>query len=1035
MKKNAQSHRVSALGRVLPVALAFIATLLSLPAESAGVSVPDVPLFVSSASKPNVLVVLDNSNSMDESANGSAVGSNNASSKSEIARSVVKGLVNSYTGKMNLGLMAYQQTGVASYYLHNSPYDVSYNPANYDPAFSGARESLTKRFRQPNPVSAGEYIYFNVALPFYATSNQGNGFCYAPTAKAFNNGENPTTGPFDNYRCFASKKGISDAMPAFGNAAQEAANGYSSFLFATQFFPTDSDLAQGIVDFGKQNTYNYVSRTWFANSSPGRGYLHVPIKDLDSTQAAAIVAKLACNIPGAPAPCTNAGLQNAGLTPLEGTLLTAKDYFAGTLSKASEGYTATCYPMPTTTCTKKYVVLVTDGLPSNDKNGAIVTDPTVAIAATANAAAQLKSIGVETYVVGFALPYGTDPATLSTIAVAGGTGVAYSASDAASLDSALSAIFRDIETKNASGGAVTSSSTSINNTRAFKASFLPGKWTGELSAYPVTTSGIGIAPVWDASAQMPLAAARKLYTWSGSIGTTFPTTSQETALTVPVADYIKGIRTGEVKNGGTFRDRDHLLGDIIHSSPAYVKEVAAGALPATETVYVGANDGFLHAFDAATGTELFAYMPAGVNFANLKTLSSVSYAHKYFVDGPVVVSSRKQTPGVNILLGSLGRGGKGVFALDVTNPAGFGATNVKWESGADADMGMVLNKPIIVKLNNGDTGAIFGNGINSTNDRAVLYVYNLTTGVLLKKIDTQYGSATAANGLSGVRGWDDDGNGTVDFVYAGDVQGNLWKFDLSDKLTSKWSSAFVSGGKPAPLFVATDDLGNRQPITGGITLGLDPSTYKTWVFFGTGSYITLADASDKKVQSWYGLIDGAVIGGRASNLVRRSIVVGGEIAGRPVRGFETATAMDLSKRGWFVDLLTPPSGMAEGERMIGDPAVVGRTLIAASVIPGTDPCTAGGTGFINAIDAFTGTSLNSSFYDLDGDGDFTDETLTTGSATVPVGSVGLGVGMPTTPVLIDTVLSAGGSGGNTGSVLVRNPSYAGRISWHEFVNY
>src|SRR5690606_6358042 len=173
-------------------------------------------------------------------------------------------------------------------------------------------------------------------------------------------------------------------------------------------------------------------------------------------------------------------------------------------------------------------------------------------------------------------------------------------------------------------------------------------------------------------------------------------------------------------NGGTLRNRNTLLGDIVGSSPAYVAD--------TGTLYVGANDGMLHAINASSGAEVFAFIPNGINWTDLGSLSRPDYVHRYFVDGPVVVSSRTQTQDKNLLVAGLGKGGKGLFVLDVTTPSTFNQSNFKCEvTGSDADMGLVQGQPIIAKLNNGVTALIVSNGINSTNGRAVLLVYNLDT--------------------------------------------------------------------------------------------------------------------------------------------------------------------------------------------------------------------------------------------------------------------------------------------------------------------
>jgi hypothetical protein len=274
---------------------------------------------------------------------------------------------------------------------------------------------------------------------------------------------------------------------------------------------------------------------------------------------------------------------------------------------------------------------------------------------------------------------------------------------------------------------------------------------------------------------------RKVFTWNGTSGVNFPTATQTATLArtgglAPVtgadnANYIKGTTTLERRFGGELRNRASLLGDIVNSSPAYSAD--------TSTLYVGANDGMLHAFDATTGAERFAYVPGGIDFTNLATLSDPQYVHRYFVDGPVVASSFAQTPGKNYLVGALGRGGKGLYGLDVTTPASFAAGNALWEvNDAGGDMGMVVGEPLVVTLNDtaNTKAVVVSNGFNSTNGHSVLFLINIATGAIIKKFDTGVGGD---NGMSAPLGLDTDRSGTLDYVYAGDRKGNLWKFDVT----------------------------------------------------------------------------------------------------------------------------------------------------------------------------------------------------------------------------------------------------------------
>jgi len=632
-------------------------------------------------------------------------------------------------------------------------------------------------------------------------------------------------------------------------------------------------------------------------------------------------------------------------------------------------------------------------------------------------------------------------------AAVNGRGEFVAATDPTAFAKGLEAALSTITDRTGSASSVAASSTSIStNTRLFQAKYLGASWTGELEAYAVTDSGIDtLNPIWKASEELPAWGNRKVFTTdsTGARGT-FPTATQTAALGVSAkghsyADYILGDDSGEIDNDGDLRTRSSLLGDIIHSSPYYNQP--------TDTLYVGANDGMLHAFNGTNGREVFAYVPRGVAMSELRELASPDYAHRYFVDGPVVVSDRSLTRtaphpnGRDILVGTLGRGGKGVFGLDVSNPGTFNASRVLFDTAGDADMGLVLGEPLIARLNDGSVSVIFGNGINSANESAVLWIINVDTGAVTK-IDTK---ATGNNGLSAPRGWDADGNGTVDLVYAGDQLGNLWSFELGDN-TNQWGVALGSKNNPAPLFTATDAGGKRQPISGRISIGIDPVNYQRWVFFGTGRMLNDADlwnsdgSPNLDVQSMYGIIDGsASIGTRAANdgqgdpngLVQRTIqALGAADDGTPVRAFETAVDnLPPGKRGWFVDMLTPPNGTAEGERIVGNSQIVGSVLLTSSIIPSQNPCTPGGRGYLNAINAFTGASVGEHFFDVDGDGEFTDDEI----GDVPVGSVDLGVGMPTDGVLIDNLIGIGGSNGNSSSVNIKNPASSGRVSWREIL--
>lgn len=593
-------------------------------------------------------------------------------------------------------------------------------------------------------------------------------------------------------------------------------------------------------------------------------------------------------------------------------------------------------------------------------------------------------------------------------------------------------ILDEVEERNSSASSISFNGTELKKgSRTYVANFTSRSWTGDLKAYPVTASGISGEPIWNAAAKIPSVwYERKVFT-SGDPGTggrhaarTFPTPAQGRALTGLVAAWIRGDRSQEGKG---LRARTSLLGDIVHSSPLHVKTASA------EAVFVGANDGMLHAFDAATGKEIFAYVPGLLDMASLKYLAQAEkYRHRYYVDGPLV-AGRINGDEVTVI-GTLGRGGRGVYAVSL-NLAKPSSAPAGWEYTDDEDMGMVLARPQIHRIADQQTSsrtvALVANGINSASGRAALYVLDAETGKRINKIEA--GNETG-NGLSALTVLDRDGDGLVDTAYAGDLRGNVWRFNLAGTAGS-W--------RASRIFTATNAAGQRQPITGGVGVALHPATHQPWVFFGTGSYLSAEDAADVSTQSWYGVEDrsGAV---SRDQLRARRIVASSTIGGKPVRAFAKASANDMiGKRGWVVDLQTPGTH-AEGERMVGEAQQVigGRTLMASSMIPEGGGCGGAGRGYLNAIDVFTGGATSNPFFDINGDGRFDGKDNLGGT---PAGSIDLGLGMVSDPGILlgdlvqgsnPSLACVGGASGTTGCVPLNlqgmGPRY-GRVSWLELI--
>lgn len=630
------------------------------------------------------------------------------------------------------------------------------------------------------------------------------------------------------------------------------------------------------------------------------------------------------------------------------------------------------------------------------------------------------------------------------------------------LKDSLAAISR----RRASGSNVASNGPSLNNgSHLFQATYTSGEWSGDVVGISIVGGAIAGTPSWSMATlanEDPAAfRARPVYTSSdnGNSGTTFPSGSQELKLVrnkdlptevsgIANASYIKGSRANEGSSTGALRRRTSPVGDIVNSSPFYV--------PETDNLFIGANDGMLHAIDASDGTMLFSYVPKGLDFGKLAMLSSQDYTHHFFVDGGIDVTTQAQGKNRNILVASLGRGGKGVFALDVTqtDPAQISSSIVRWDrtfqksgdTDYHADMGHVLGAPLVRQGNSGKTIAIVPNGIDSANGKAVLFVYVLNDDGSLDatiRIPTNSdGTASQPNGLSEARAADVNGDGKADYIYAGDLYGNLWKFDVSDSNTNKWDVAEKQGNTRLPIFTATDPSSVRQPITAAVALAKHPGTGRIFVMFGTGSYVTNGDLTSTRVQTLYSIIDEGAYPITKAQLHHRTIpMTGVDSLGRAARAWESYSELAAGKRGWYVNLGVP-SPAADGERVVTAPFVRGRALWFSSIIPiPGEGCDAGGTGYLNAVDAFTGTNPRmqggtGSFIDVNQDGVGNDRIA---GQTGPgeggfITSVDLGIGMPSQGIGVGNAIFVCGSEAECGRAPTPPPSGGpARLQWHEVV--
>lgn len=491
-------------------------------------------------------------------------------------------------------------------------------------------------------------------------------------------------------------------------------------------------------------------------------------------------------------------------------------------------------------------------------------------------------------------------------------------------------------TRPITGFSSASSSISNQGTTAFFSTYEADGWIGGIGSktVAVATGTLSDNTAWGMTSTLPIrgkttgdkldelstadVSSRLIFTYNDTTtaGTTFTWTNLSAAQKIllntvdTVTDalgedrlnYIRGDRT---KEGTTvtepFRVRRSRQGDIANSTLWYVgppnngltvdgyRTFANAQRYRMPMLYVGGNDGMLHGFSAADGTEKIAYVPQGV-IKNLSQLSKQDYSHRYFVDGsPFTGDVNTGTSALpswkTMLVGTLGAGGKGYYVLDVTRPGYTGGTETSNLSaanasslvvmdktdGVDSDIGYIFGDPVtsennsqiatqITRMNNGRWAVVLGNGYNSGSEDPVLLIQYLDGDKSIKKINAaSTGAESAANGLSTPRLLDVNGDGTVDIIYAGDLRGNIWKFDVSNADASNWKVAFSSAGCTActPFYTAVEkaNTANRQPITAAVNLRPNVTVGGMMVVFGTGRNLTEGDRTDVTVQTLYSILD------------------------------------------------------------------------------------------------------------------------------------------------------------------------------------
>ncbi|QWT20694.1 hypothetical protein KPL74_01485 [Bacillus sp. NP157] len=553
----------------------------------------------------------------------------------------------------------------------------------------------------------------------------------------------------------------------------------------------------------------------------------------------------------------------------------------------------------------------------------------------------------------------------------------------------------------------------------YTTSYFPGTWSGEVNGF-VATAALGAdvtaatgANTWSAQTKLDQLGAytdalngvlgwrdlRRILTMKGTTVVPFQwgnlSSGQQTALgSSDILNFLRGDRS---KEGSSFRIRTHLLGDIVNSQASLVQGAlstnysdtynpgysafATSVKTRLPVVYVGANDGMVHAiqadFSAATntlnggGSELYAYVPSftfsGPNntptvdglaaLANLKGATTNAFVHHFYVDQTPQAADvdfnragTSSTPGTydwrTVIVGGMGKGGKGIYALDATSvPTGMGTTKsttfessltskVLWEF-TNSHMGYSFSRPLIAKTRKYGWVVLLTSGYNNDDGKGYLFIINVKDGTLLETMTTTSGTTANPVGLSRPSGYvQNTSDNTVEQVYAGDLQGNVWRFDLSS----------ASSGYPSPVVIAqlTDPSGNPQPITTAprIELDFDTSGLNTrrWVFVGTGKFLDTSDLTDTQQQTMYALRDG-------TGSTPKTFATPVKRANLKQNDLVTDLNMQDTDAGWYYDLTgVAPNTNGATERIVVDPdAVAGIFSINwGTLIPTADPCSLNG---------------------------------------------------------------------------------------------
>lgn len=1093
----------SPLKRALSLLLLCGSVITVVYAAVTPMTIPNVPLIMSSSIHPQVIIAIGNSQSMDGNLSGAIMtgsgsltgglsslsnsssptnyvvptgfvppiqgpdGSGNAPytvtqsgnlvdngpSRLNVAKEGVQAIIENYIASTDFALLTYNTSGVGSY--KTWVYYMSPDASNF--IFTNSPDASKRYVKNPcyNFSLASATILANctsLSLFYPALTVATNQYIQISKTSDDPDISDVLYANSAFAGAFVSYNGPNPATPYPPNFSLANYNNGSIVLSYSSSVPNIGSLGTtptnaGFVPYSKQAFFVQRGFGYNGDQSATTGTMVVPMTTAGTVPSTSSVTT-AINVftpflkPETNSTSTTEIKASAGQSPIAALMNTANTYFSTLGTTSGNGCPQ-----------KKYVILISDGLPTLDLNGkkwpplgsaaatgygvtatfnadgSLNSTNNQALTDAINKIKTLKQNGVVTYVIG--LGAGVDPslnpqaaATLTAMAFAGGTGNYYPATSASAMVDALNSILIAIQNGSYATSAAAVSSTHLNgDTEEYQATFISNDlpyqdWTGNLSAIQLDSNTGAPTNVVEWSAQPLLdslvagsgwANTRIVTTWNPASGTGAGVpflwanlSTAQKALLQPTdtlgqirVEYLRGNTAKEKRNGGTFRNRSHILGDIVDSQVIYVGiplspyfttsyvAFAKAKLNRQPMLYVGANDGMLHGFNATTGTEVFAYVPNGV-YSNLYKLTDPLYnqSHQFYVNGSPQTADVQFSDSSwhTVLVGGLNAGGNSIYALDVTDPTllaseSTAANAVLWEF-TDSDMGLSFSKPQIGQIGAASStplkfATFFGNGYNSTSNTAVLYAVNPQTGALIRKINlcTAVPSAcnvNASQGLSSVALAQRDGlqGQPITVVYAGDLQGNMWAVDVSDPDPANWSARV--------LFQARDSGGTAQPITTPPIVTLNPNYPRQqglFVIFGTGQLLVAPDLLTTQTHTIYGVWDKPLSSTTytRNNLQQQTLTSVAPATSGLTKTILTATSNTINwnnKFGWYTDLPTA------GQRLITSPELINGAFIATINTPPLSACGVGFSSMLLELNYMTGGAFLRAQIDLNGDGAF-----------------------------------------------------------------